>query len=335
MGLNLAKKAADHGYEAYLISNDINARRESSKNFHLFLIKGLGDLKTYILNTPKILKYLIDIDPNVLHVHGGVFIIYIWLINLIFRKALIFSFCEDLTSINGIQKKIFLFCLFRLKHIFVTSRYLEEQLIEAGVSESNIQISRLGLNEYFLKSHPIKKSTSDIFFFGDASKSRGFDLVYALAAKLPKLSFAILIRWEKDCVTELNKIRKLANVQVYRPLYNETLTNMILKSKIILLPFRWMGVRPPLSIVESMALGKCVITSTMKGNEEIISNNRNGLMYNFENVIEISKKIQHLVNHPIEIKRLGIKAKQTIKSMYSDNEYIKIINYYGTVKTDK
>ncbi len=333
MALKLAQEVSKNGHEVHIISNNSENVSEKKENVHLFLFNGLGDLKTYLINTLKIIQYLAKVKPEILHVHGGIIIIYAWCINLFLKVPLVFTFCESLDSFGELQKKLLLFCLSRINLIFVTSSYLKNQLVLSGISKKGIMVARLGLEDKFLKIKRIQKINTDIFFFGDSSRERGFDIVYSLAREMQNLVFTILVRWEKDCAHELNELRKMPNVAVHYSPYKEPLINMICKSKIILLPFQWMGVRPPLSIIEAMALGKCVFTSTMAGNDEIVENNRNGILSDFKKLDEVKNKIQYLISHPDELERLGISAKKTIQTMYSSREYIKIIDHYALTKS--
>jgi glycosyltransferase involved in cell wall biosynthesis len=333
MAIALAEHALRNSHEVYIISNYTKNKTEKRGKIRFFLFKGLGDLKTYLLNTPHIIRHLTKVKPNIIHVHGGIIIVYVLLINLFLRIPLVFTLCEGLDTFGSFQKKLLVFCLSRMKAIFVTSSYLKNQLVAQGVARKKIKVVRLGLEKKFLTAKPLKQTNADVFFFGDSSYERGFDIVYALAKKIQNVSFTVLIRWKKDCVKELQGINSLPNVRMYHSPYKEPLINMILKSKIILLPFRWMGVRPPLSIIESMALGKCVFTSTMEGNEELIRNNENGVLFDFTNINAVAKQICSLIESPSQLRKIGESARKTIETMYSDKECTKIIDYYAFTKS--
>ncbi len=333
IAFTLAEKALKKGHEVHIISNDAKNKLEKKGGIHFFLFKGLGDLKTYLINSIQIIRYLNRIQPGVIHVHGGIIIVYAWFINLFLKIPLVFTFCEGLDTFGCLQKKLLLFCLSRMEAVFVVSLYLKNQLVSNNVKEKNIRVVRLGLEDRFLKTTKARKPRTDIFFFGDSSYERGFDIVYALAKKLPALSFTILLRWEKNCVKELNELKQCSNVRIYHASYKKPLIDMIRESKIILLPFRWMGVRPPLSIVESMAMGKCVVTSIMEGNEETIQNNENGIISDFRNMDTVAKQVRSLVNNAQGLRKIGEKAKKIIRTMYSDKEYTKIIDYYALARS--
>jgi glycosyltransferase involved in cell wall biosynthesis len=122
-------------------------------------------------------------------------------------------------------------------------------------------------------------------------------------------------------------MKKLSNVTIWHYPYLENLEEIILKSKLVALPFRWTAVRPPISLLEPMAGGKCVLTSSMEGNEEVIRNGYNGLIVNFNKLEDVVSKISFLIKNDQVREGLGQKAKKTIRQMYSLEEYNKILNY--------
>jgi len=328
----LAKRAAERGEEVFIISNGLENKEFKKEGIDSLLFKGLGNLKTYFLNLPKIINYLRKIKPDIIHAHGGLLIIYTWFINRFLGIPMVCSMCETLDIMSAFYKKLLIFCLTRIEKTFVSSKYIKNQLIENGVSPNKILVARIGVNEKFLAETKHFRPDTDVLYFGDSRKRRGFDVIFRLAQKLPNLKFKILLRWEgKDCSYQLKQIKKLNNVVVWRYPYSESLSDMILKSKLVVLPFRWTGVRPPLSLLESMALGKCVVTSSMEGNEEVVRNENNGVIVNCNKLDDVAFKLSLLIKNDRARENLGQKARKIIKQMYSPEEYNKILNYYSNL----
>jgi len=329
----LAEKLAERGEKVHIISNSVctDIQCENIK-LRMFLIKGDGNLKTYILNSFRIIQQLRNIKPDILHVHGYLLSIFYYLINLFFVRAKFF--CSVTETIDIIENAIFRGCVtlsFKgAEKIFVTARYIKKQLINCGIKEDKILVTRIGLAGNFLLKERAIEEEIDLLFFGDSLRERGFDIVYKIAQRSPKLKFMVLLRWKGDnCKKELDLMRYLSNVRILFYPYSDTLEQLVLRSRIILLPYRWMGVRPPLSLVEAMALGKCVITSNMAGNDEIIQNNENGIMLDLKDIDQIYPIIDILLKDNIKRNNLGISARKAITEFYSQSEYDKIINSYG------
>ncbi len=212
-------------------------------------------------------------------------------------------------------------------------------LVENGVPSDKVLVKYTGIKKEFYnydKDNIAKNIFSDdVLYYGDSAKERGFDIIFQLARKMPELKFKVLLRWEKEnCRFELEEIKKLKNVIVWSYPYKEDLKQIILKSKLVVLPFRWMGMRPPISLVESMLSGKCVITSPMGGNEEIIDNGNNGIMINFNDLEGIVNKIHCLLRNTDQREEIGKKARETMKEKFSLSEYDRIFEYYQYIKSD-
>jgi len=328
----LARYAAKKEKKVYLISNTPHEVQSNEDGIKFFLIKGLGDFKTYFLNILKLIKYLRTVKPDIIHVHGYLLTIFVWILNRFFNTPLVCSVCEALDIVNIFYKKFIIFCLTYSELIFVTSEYIKRQLIKSGVPSGKIIVVRIGLDEKFLIERNGSLSDTDILYYGDSIVERGFDIIFHLAQRLPHLKFKILLRWEgENCSHELEQMKKMPNVIIRHYPYSESLEQLILKSKLVVLPYRWIGVRPPLSLVESMGLGKCVVTSTMDGNEELIKNWFNGIIANFDKLDDITSEISVLIKNDKQWEDIGRQAKMTIKQMYSSAEYDKILSEYSAV----
>ena len=103
---------------------------------------------------------------------------------------------------------------------------------------------------------------------------------------------------------------------------------MIQESRLVLLPFRWMLIRPPISIIEAMSLEKCIITTNMSGNLELITHEHNGIIANFSQIGKVRAILEDLLNDTTHRMRLARQAKKTIINMYCDTEYSEIIESY-------
>lgn len=333
----LLKKAAERGERVSVVSNTLgNDRVEDKDVFDLFLAKGKADYKSYLPNFFGIMKFIKNQQSDVIHAHGLPMIIFASVLSKALNIPLVCSACENLDAriLNPFFKKLLIFSITRAEILFVTSESTKKQFIENGVPQEKIILTRIGLADRFLNTTNSLPSSSDILYFGDSLKDRGFDIIYELAKRSPNLTFKVLLRWEgEDCASELKEMKKLKNVNVWHYPYSEILEHIILRSKLVVLPYRWMAVRPPVSLIESMALGKCVITSPMDGNDELVRNGYNGMIIATDNKDAFSSTVSSLIADEKKRHRLGQQARTTIKEMYCPEEYDKILNFYHTIET--
>src|SRR3989338_1867211 len=283
--LRLIEHIKKGNYDINLISNYVPEEEHVYlKGKNNLYIKGPNTLTTYIRNTFKIVGFLKKLNPNILHVKGLLIIPFMWIINKLFLGySIVFSIFETPDHLKPIFIYFIAFCINHGDGTFVSSDFIKKKLIEKGALPEKMLVRYTGLKNKFLKINRNNlKENNEIIYFGDSTRERGFDIFCKLAKKLPNLKFKVLIRWQgENCKDDMNQMKKLKNVTIWHYPYTESLEKILLKSKLIILPFRYMGMRPPISLFESMALGKCVITSDIGGNDELIKQGKNGFIYNF------------------------------------------------------
>lgn len=337
IALSLIKKIQEKGHKVYIVSNYEN----KLKNFDLnqnnfFLIKGSSTFKTYVLNSYKIIRYLKKTKPDIIYIQGHLLIPFVYFLNKITRNRIIYTLPESIDNLNILFQHLIVYCIKKIGSGFVLSQNIKKQLVQLGASADRIFVIHIGLSDLFLLKIPLEKYRYeyDILYFGDTTQNRGFDVLYNLAKKLPDLKFKLIIRWQKEYQEELNKLRKFKNVSVLSsPCLDELkLKQFLLKSKLVVLPYRWMGVQPPLTLLEAMALGKCVLTSTLPGSRELIIDNKNAVLIGPDGSInKIIEKIKFLLNNPAVIKKIGQNANKTILKHYSSLEYNKVFIVYEMI----
>lgn len=121
-------------------------------------------------------------------------------------------------------------------------------------------------------------------------------------------------------------------LEIHNALPFKKLFKKILKAKFVIVPS--LIETFPFVVIESMHLGKCVITTPYGGQSEIIKNNKNGFifdLYNPESFKKIIKKINTLSDD--EILKIGENAKKTV-SEFLDNEktYESKISFIKSIK---
>ncbi|MBM3249791.1 MAG: glycosyltransferase family 4 protein [Candidatus Omnitrophica bacterium] len=327
----LAQAAKEQGNQVYIISNSADDREVFKEGINYFMLRGEGVFKTYFSNALRIIGYLRRVDPDIIHVHGYLLSVFISFLSIFFRARRIYSVCETLEILDPLYRRIS--CLFLNSSYMniVSSEFIKNELVKRGIEEKRITVARIGLDENFLQeTQDIAPVDTDIFFYGDSRTDRGFDVIFRLAKAMPELKFRVLLRWQtKECQSYLEEMKRLSNAEVLFYPYTQDLKAYILKSRLIVLPYRWMAVRPPLTLIEPMALGACVITSGMPGNNEIIRDGQNGIIVNFDDLDAVMSKIKLLLQDEAQRSRIGERAAVDIRLLYSAGESAKIFGIYA------
>ena len=77
----------------------------------------------------------------------------------------------------------------------------------------------------------------------------------------------------------------------------------------------------PYSILETLEIGKPVIGSRIGGIPELISDNVNGYLYDFDSVSQLKDKMQQLFADDEKIKEFSKNSRILFEKNYSPNEY--------------
>lgn len=108
--------------------------------------------------------------------------------------------------------------------------------------------------------------------------------------------------------------------------YQKNVLDIIRQLDFVVLSSRWEGL--PLTPIETFSQGKTIIVSNISGNNEIVSNGENGLMFECENIKDLSKKIITLVDDSNLRIQLEKNAKNTFERKFC---YTKFIDDYNLV----
>ena len=131
----------------------------------------------------------------------------------------------------------------------------------------------------------------------------------------------------RNKLEDMVKHLKLENT-IYFLGYQPNILNIIRRLQFVVLSSRWEGL--PLTPIETFSMSKTIIASNILGNNEVISDNENGLLFEKDDFKELSRKIIELYSNKFKLKKLELSAKETFMDKY---EYKKFIKMYTEVYT--
>ena len=109
----------------------------------------------------------------------------------------------------------------------------------------------------------------------------------------------------------------------------------IKKSKFIVLPSIWYE-NCPYSILETMEIGKPIIGSKIGGIPELIEDEENGFLYEYNNIDELATKMRLLLENDNLAQSQGKKSRKLYEEKYSEEIYYnKIYKIYKSLLEDK
>ena len=102
---------------------------------------------------------------------------------------------------------------------------------------------------------------------------------------------------------------------------------MLHKCSIFTLPSYYEGM--PVSVLEGMAYGCAVVVTPVGGVQTIVNNEENGILVDRKSKDALKNGLKNVLNYTDKKRRLGEKAKQTIKDTYEINKNIeKLVQIY-------
>lgn len=227
------------------------------------------------------------------------------------------------------------------KNIVCVSEYCKDTISESFDLKVKPQViynsvkSDYSLIEDLERENRITKS---IFFFGSLRERKGLKIaclvVNRLIEKFPEVSFHIIGKneannYENICLNLLSSQAQLRTKYYGAMKQSEALINLKNAHVVIFPSF---GENFSLALLETMALGKIVVTSNIPSFNEVIVDNENGFLANSEDEYVQSIQEIFLEKKNINIEQIEINAYNTIVNNFDNrilvNENIK---YYESI----
>ena len=177
--------------------------------------------------------------------------------------------------------------------VIAVTKWEMPYLKKLGLTQGKIVYIPNGIPSEFFK----QKSTAskkEVLFLGRIAPVKSIETLLTAAKILPKVNFSIVGPTEKDYLLKLKDIiekNNLTNVKIMPPVYDlEKKIKLIDEHKIFVLPS--LREAMPQVLLEAMARARIVVASKTDGAKEIITNNRNGFLFD----IFDSRQLAEIIN---------------------------------------
>ena len=181
----------------------------------------------------------------------------------------------------------------KISYIVTPSEFYRGKFIEDGVDKSRIKALH---NSIEMKDYDIKTEDKGYaLYFGRLSREKGIlNLITAFSKLDDGLLYIAGEGPEKETIEKIIKENKLEKrVKLLGFLNKEEMTEATRKCKFVVVPSIWYE-NCPYSILETLAIGKPVIGSNMGGIPELVNDNENGFIYQYDKIDELSNKMKTL-----------------------------------------
>ena len=199
------------------------------------------------------------------------------------------------------------------------SDFYKKKLEEANFTKSKIVTLRnpLEIKELDSKSYV---NGNYILYFGRLSKEKG---VLTLIKAMKDINYPLYIVGTGPIESELKQYvekNNLTNIKFWGYQTGDTLNNLVLGSKVVVLPREWYE-NGPYSAMEAMAIGKPLIVSSLGGLPELVQDGKNGYIYNKD--IELAEKIiKTIALNDDEYLKMSNASYLMAKQLFNADEYV-------------
>ena len=340
--VDLAREISEMGHEVTIYTTDLDFSNGSNKfnkklprieKFEKFLINRTHvwfSLKLFFVNT-SISKEIENDKPDIIHTIGlrSFQSIIAWRVSKKLNIPLVVSDQGGLTTHPFLAESgFFLKTLYKIQDFFIkkiindasvisVANEYEQKIFSSLNKKSRIEIIRNGVNlKKLVSKHNFKEkyqiNSNFILFVGRFSKSKGIEtLINAFSIVKNELKDSdirlVIMGVDFGYQAEMEKLIKKLNlseeIKVIKNPPRDDVISAYGESEFLVLPSQWE--LSPLVPLESFAFKKPVISTNSHGIPYTVQNNKNGILVEPENSLELSNAIVKLLNDSELREKLG------------------------------
>jgi len=343
LAVDLAQEISEMGHNVTIYTTDLDFSNGSNKfnkklprieKFEKFLINRTQvwfSLKLFFVNT-SMSKEIENDKPDIIHTIGlrSFQSIIAWRVSKKLNIPLVVSDQGGLTTHPFLAESgIFLKTLYKIQDLFIrkiindasvisVANEYEQKIFSSLNKKSRIKIIRNGVNlKKLVSKHNFKEkyqiNSNYILFVGRFSKSKGIEtLINAFSIVKNELKDSdirlVIMGVDFGYQAEMEKLIKKLNlseeIKVIKNPPRDDVISAYGESEFLVLPSQWE--LSPLVLLESFAFKKPVISTNSHGIPYTVQNNKNGILVEPENSLELSNAIVKLLNDSKLREKLGL-----------------------------
>ena len=342
LAVDLAQEISEMGHNVTIYTTDLDFSNGSNKfnkklprieKFEKFLINRTHvwfSLKLFFVNT-SMSKEIENDKPDIIHTIGlrSFQSIIAWRVSKKLNIPLVVSDQGGLTTHPFLAESgFFLKTLYKIQDFFIrkiindasvisVANEYEQKIFSSLNKKSRIEIIRNGINlKKLVSKHNFKEkyqiNSNFILFVGRFSKSKGIEtLINAFSIVKNELKDSdirlVIMGVDFGYQAEMEKLIKKLNlseeIKVIKNPPRDDVISAYGESEFLVLPSQWE--LSPLVPLESFAFKKPVISTNSHGIPYTVQNNKNGILVEPENSLELSNAIVKLLNDSELREKLG------------------------------
>jgi len=210
-------------------------------------------------------------------------------------------------------------------YFLAPSTHVKDMLVSKGINEEKIHVIPFGVDlckfNYVNRPPISQESIINFLFVGRVEGAKGIhyllEAVDVLGRK--RTDFKLTMVGNIGCNKKI--IDKYPFCHFVGQVSSDEIVNYYRNADVFIMPSLWEGFS--LSLMEALSTGLPVIATKVSGGEDIIVNQRNGLLINSQSTEEIISGIEWILDNKSKIRLMGKEATNSVASYtwsaYSDN----------------
>lgn len=203
--------------------------------------------------------------------------------------------------------------------ILTPSQFLKNKFIEFGYSKDRIEhiYNFVDLSAY----EPTFNYEPYFVCFGRVSEEKGIFTLLKAMREVKKGKLLIIGDGPKlEEAKQYAAIAELDHVEFLGYQTGETLKSLIANSQFVTINSEWYE-NNPMSVIESMALGKAIVGSAIGGIPELIDDGKNGYLYEAGNEKVLAAQLNRMLDHPEQAEVFGKVSYEKAQQLFSEKEH--------------
>jgi glycosyltransferase involved in cell wall biosynthesis len=211
----------------------------------------------------------------------------------------------------------------KVNRIIALTEFAREKYIEAGLPEEKVVVKP---NFIFPDPGMGKDEGNYALFVGRISTEKGIITLMRAWNKIQNIKLKIagegpLFEKIKNIITNY---KNYCDIEILGNCDRILLLKLMKGAKFLIFPSEWYE-GFPMTLVEAFACGKAVVASKLGSMSEIVEDRVTGLHFKAGNSVDLSEKVQWLVDNPNVCRRLGENSRKIFLQKYTADKNYEIL----------
>jgi glycosyltransferase involved in cell wall biosynthesis len=217
-------------------------------------------------------------------------------------------------------------------YILAPTRLTHDLLLRNGIGDGKIRVSHYGIDTSHIVGAPRNRNVPPplrVGFMGTLAPHKGCDTLIRAFRSLPReLDATLSIHGNlKRFKPFIKGLRRLAGnderISFAGPFAREWVGQVLSEIDVLVVPSRWYE-NAPVVIYEAFAAKTPVVATDLGGMSEVVEHEKNGLLFELENVKDLARQLWRLAEEPELVDRLrdGIGPVKTVEDSMDEMEQL-------------